>query len=205
MNRSVTFCLFTAAILTAATGWAENQPAAPAASLVPPAAAPAAAQPPVIAEPAKPVVATLPRKLEVMPPPFGQFASLVRYADANGDMIIDDQEADAAIKVLGDAMRDQFKRRNQATINRYDLDKDGRLSAEEILKMKEFFRDSMAKARQPVTRPQINTMVPADGKLTINEKKNPRPGPFKTAAGPEPKSETKPAVAAPAATPAAAK
>ena len=86
MNRSVTFCLFTAAILTAATGWAENQPAAPAASLVPPAAAPAAAQPPVIAEPAKPVVATLPRKLEVMPPPFGQFASLVRYADANGDM-----------------------------------------------------------------------------------------------------------------------
>ena len=199
MNRSVTSILFTAAIFSVATVWGADPSTTPAVT-----ADKAEAKAPAVAEPAKPAAAPIPHKLEVMPPQFGQFASLVRYADANGDMIIDDQEAEAAIKVLGDCMREQFKRRNQAILNMYDLDKDGRLSTEELLKMKEKFRASAENARHPVTRPQIGAMAP-NGKLSPTLEKNNRPGPFKAEAGPAPKPETTPAATAPAPAPTPAK
>ena len=168
--------LIAAALFSASSVLAEEKPAAP--------------------EPVK-TAAPAPHKPQIAPPSLGQFISLVRYADANGDMIIDDQEAEAAIKVLSDCMREQFKLRNQATLKMYDLDQDGRLSAEELLKAKEQLQKNAARARRPVTRPQANGMVPYNGKLS------PRlmppatgVGPLKTGTVAETKPE--PAAASPA-------
>jgi len=52
--------------------------------------------------------------------------------DTNGDGLIDDSEADAAIKRMTEQMRRHFAERNARVLEHFDKDGDGKLSAEEL-------------------------------------------------------------------------
>lgn len=201
MKNKVVSSLAAAAIFTGMSAFAADKPAVPPAPVVAasptPTPVPAVSTAPaatVKAETAKPP--TAPKKPQILQPSLSAFGSLVRGADANGDGIVDEQEADAAIKALDETVRMLFQRRNEGILRVYDLDKDGRLSAAEVVKMKEQQRETQLKGRRAVTKQQIQTMLPngKGGQIELGPVKSDVPAKTPEVKAPETKAaEVKPA------------
>jgi len=81
------------------------------------------------------------------PPPQREMArDMLQDADANNDCIIDDAEAEVAVKKLGERMKENFKRRNELFLKQYDENKNGAIDGAEVEKAraaKETFKENL--------------------------------------------------------------
>ena len=80
------------------------------------------------------------------PPPREIARDALQDADANNDCISDDAEADAAVKKLGERMKENFKKRNELFLKQYDENKNGVLDGAELEKAraaKETFKETL--------------------------------------------------------------